>query len=145
MENLPFNLADLDPKETTFTLKACGDSPITLCHWSLRVRNWAVKKYTSEGLREIFEKTKIDEIAEMAFFMLKDKTQFEDIDDFLDKIASVQDQINVIKALLGAVGIGEPEFKKIEDAQKKSQNPTTPPDPKNPRPKKSIGAKSTTP
>lgn len=68
----------------------------------------------------------IGEIAELAWFMLKDQDkQFfkNSKDEFLDGISSVQDQVNIIMALLGAVGIGEPELDKIKESQKKSQTP----------------------
>jgi len=142
MEQIPLNLMDLVPKETTFILSTHPDKSFTLCRWSLRVRAWATAKYTPEGLKEIFEKQKIEEIADLAFFMLKDKEIFKTKDEFLDAISTIQDQINVIMALLGAVGIGEPEVKKIikavdagaktvDDILKKS-------------PKRKIGAKSST-
>lgn len=113
MKHFPLNLADLVPTEAVFYLSDNPEKPITLCRWSLRVRSWATAKYTPEGLKEIFEKQKIEEIADMAFFMLKDKTQFPNKEAFLDAIVTITDQINIIKALLKTVGIGEPEVEKI--------------------------------
>ncbi len=148
MKTFPLNLDDLVPKEVTFTLSNPDDPAkpgptVTLCRWSLRVRAWATAKYTSEGLREIFEKLKIDEIADMAFFMVKDKTMFKDKDAFLDAVITVKDQVEVIKALLGAVGIGEPEIGKITKAQKDAKSEGELSDPK-PKAKPTTGAKSTT-
>jgi alcohol dehydrogenase class IV len=144
MSFMPLNLLDLVPKETAFELSTMPGVKITLGRWSLRVRAWAVEKYTAGGLGEIFQKQKISEIAEIAFFMLKDKEQFKTKDEFLDAISSMQDQLNVILALLGAVGIGEPEMKKITDEMKKHQAPAaTPPDASKKKSKK-IGAKSLT-
>lgn len=141
MDKMPLNLMDLVPKETEFTLSSDPAKKITLCRWSLRVRAWAIAKYTSQGLKEIFEQHKIDEIADMAFFMLKDKELFKSKDDFLDAIVTIQDQVDLIKALLGAVGIGEPEFKKIDEAMAKAGGA---PGPLAKSPKKKIGAKSST-
>lgn len=143
MEKLPFDLMDLVPRETTFTLSTLPDKPLTLCRWSLRVRAWASAKYTPEGLQNIFKTMKIEEIAEMAFFMLKEKDQFKSKDDFLDLIASMKDQFAVINALLGAVGIGEPEMKAVKEQLAKSAKES--PDPLAKSPKKRIGAKSSTP
>lgn len=142
---MPLNLLDLVPKETEFELSTMPGVKITLCRWSLRVRAWALERHTPEGLQEIFSKQKINEIADMAFFMLKDKTQFKSKDEFLDAISSMQDQLNLIMALLGAVGIGEPEVKKISDAAKKHQAPAAVPEDPAKKKSKKIGAKSLTP
>jgi hypothetical protein len=142
MQTLPLRLQDLSPKETTFFLSTQPDKTFTLCRWSLRVRAWAMDKYTPEGLKDIFEKQKIVEIADMAFFMLKEEGAFISQDDFLDAICTIQDQINLITALLGAVGIGEPEIEKINAAFEKAKTPN----PNQPSPKsKKTGAKSLTP
>ena len=118
MKKLPFDLTSLIPREATFTVSG---KTLTLCRWSLRVRNWATNKYGHQGLAEIFEQQKIQEIADMAWFMLKEKDQFpgaSGMDDFLDLVSSIEDQVNLIKALLSSVGIGEPEIKKISDGIK---------------------------
>ena len=147
METLPISLEDLVPKESTFTLSTLPGKSFTLCRWSLRVRAWAIARYTSEGLKEIFDKQKIDEIAQMTWFMLKEKDAFpaglDGEGGFLDNISSPRDQIGIITALLGSVGIGEPEIKKINDLVKSSK--ADPKDPKPKAPKKKIGAKSSTP
>jgi hypothetical protein len=141
--DIPFKLEDLVPKETSFTLSTAPGKTFTLCRWSLRVRVWAKEKYGSDQLKTIFEELRIDEIADMTFFMLKDKEQFPGgKDEFLDLVTTTQDQINVVTALLGAVGIGEPEIKKIKDSMApKGETP----DPKIKSPKKKTGAKSLTP
>lgn len=114
---MPLNIEDLVPKETTFTLGR-GDTArsLILAPWSLRVRSWAQKKYGPAELKNIFEKQKIEEIAEIAFFMLKEPKPFETLDAFMDAVQSPRDQLNLIKGLLGAVGIGEPEMEKITKA-----------------------------
>ena len=143
MENIPLNLADLSPQEAVFTLSTKPGQTFTLCRWSLRIRVWASSKYTSQGLQEIFTKQMIEEIADMAWFMLKDKPAFNNSQDtFFDSIVNVQDNINVFKALLQTVGIGEPEIKNIEAAMPKG---TPSPKPKAPAKKnKRTGAKSLT-
>jgi hypothetical protein len=121
-----FNLADLSPREATFELAAMPNQKLTLCKWSLRIRAWAQAKYTPQGLNEIFVKQKLTEIAEMAFFMLKEKSLFADQDAFFDAICTTKDQINLIMAMLETIGIGEPEIKKIQSNLPKE---TPPPDP----------------
>ncbi len=139
MKHVPLNLADLSPIEAAFELSG-RKAPLTLCRWSLRVRAWAVAKYTSEGLDQIFRKQDISAIADMAYFMLKEKDQFKSQDDFLDAICSIQDQINLIKALLQSVGIGEPEMQKIAASLPKPSEPEAPVKKKRAK----TGAKSST-
>ena len=143
MDNMPLSLFELSPQEATFSLSGENGKTFTLCRWSLRVRAWASSKYTNEGLKQIFTEQKITEIAEMAFFMLKEKDQFKTQDDFFDAIVTIQDQINIIMALLKSIGIGEPEIQKINDSLPKE----TPAPPKAAAPiqaKPKIGAKSLT-
>jgi hypothetical protein len=121
MNTLPLKLEDLEPKETTFTLSGTKDKKLTLCPFSLRIRAWCLNKYTPEGLQEIFEKQKILEIAEIAYYMLKEKEEFNSLESFMDAILSIKDQINVITALLGAIGIGEPEIEKINNSLPQSK------------------------
>lgn len=137
MKTLPLNLADLSPQEATLELASLPGTKLTLCKWSLRVRVWAITKYGENGLKEILSKQMISEIADLAYFMLKEKNLFADQDAFLDAVCSVQDQINVIKALLKTIGIGEPEIEKIGATLPQAQAPTAPAVKK----KKSIGAK----
>lgn len=127
MQNLPFRLEDLEPKETIFTLAGVIDDqgnprPLTLCRWSLRVRAWASAKFGGpEGLQAIFALKKIDQLTELAWFMLKDKSAFVERDGltpyevFLDSISSVKDQLDLVKALMGTVGMGEPEVQKLAE------------------------------
>lgn len=153
MEKFPLNLHDLVPREMAFNLSTI-ENELHLCRWSLRVRAWATAKYTPEGLRDIFEKQQIEEIADMVWFMLKDddkKLFGNEKNVFLDNVVTMQDQINIIKALLGSVGIGEPEIKQISKSMEaagvkvETAEKADPADPKSKAPKKKIGAKSSTP
>lgn len=145
MDKIPLNIADLVPKETTFVLSSFPEKAFTLCRWSLRIRAWATSKYTTEGLRNIFQYQKIEEIADMAFFMLKEKDHFgNSLDSFMENIVTLQDQIAIITALLGAVGIGEPEIEKINQSVKAEESKAVAPSPK-PKAKRKTGAKSSMP
>lgn len=149
MKNIPLKLNDLIPKEAKFRLSDFPDKEFSLCRWSLRVKGWVLEKYTSDEVNEIFSQQKINEIAVIAYFMLKEKDQFlndkgeQSIDSFMESIVTVQDQVNVIKALLTTVGIGEPEIEKINDSISKDSQEIKSPNVKSP--KKKIGAKSLTP
>lgn len=140
-----FDIFSLVPKEVEFELSSHPGKKIWLNKWSLRVREWAKDKYTAAGLRVIFETHQIGEIADIAFFMLKDKEQFKTKDDFFEAILTLQDQLNVIKALLGAVGIGEPEYKKIQEAVDKTMGQSAAPEKKSQKKTAKIGSKSLTP
>ena len=145
MNILPLSLNDLNPTEAVFTLSTMPGTPLTLRPWSLYVRAWAQNKYTNAGLQTIFSKQMMVEIAEIAFFLLRDKSPFKDENDFLDKVLTIQDQINLIKAVLQTVGIGEPEIEKISQSLPKKGEDVDPKTP-SPGPKKSkTGAKSSTP
>jgi hypothetical protein len=150
LKNLPLNIVDLVPKESTLKLERVP-AELKLRHWSLLVKEWAKKRFGGpENVQVIFAEQRIVEIAELCFFMLKDqsKIHFQDasgtpsFDNFLDSIASVKDQIAIQKALLATIGIGEPEFEQIEKTIPKGATESADPKPQSP---KKIGAKSSTP
>lgn len=133
MEKLPFDLTELVPQDAVFNVSGC-DKPLTLGKWSLRVRAWAVKTYGAQRINEIFTRQEIDEIADIAWFMLKEKDLFQNNKDlFLDAISSVKDQINLVTALLGAVGIGEPEIDKIKKAAEEKDGGAPDPNAQSPK------------
>lgn len=123
MKNMPLSLQDLKPKMTTFQLEDFPTEKFTLCRFTLRVRAWVLERYTSKELQGIFEDQKINDIALISYFMLKEKEKFPTLDSFLDSIVTIQDQISVMKALLGSIGIGEPE---IEQINKSITEPASP-------------------
>lgn len=139
---------DFSPRESTFVLTSAPDAPITLTPFSLRVRSWAMATFGADKLKDIFEKQKIEEIAKIAFFMLKDKTRFKSFDDFQEAILTPRDHLALITAVLGSVGISEPKLEEIRKAiEPKKDAGEKKPDPKQERPKSkknSIGAKSST-
>lgn len=148
MKTLPIDLMDLVPQDSPFKLSTRPEETFTLCRWSLRVRSWAVKQYGAEGLQTIFNEQRIQEISEMAWFMLKEKDKFPPTKEltpfecFQESITTVADQLAVIKALLAAVGIGEPEIDKIQKAIGEGK---IDPNALSPKLKKKTGAKSSTP
>ncbi len=107
-------------------------------------------------LKDILENQKLDEVGEIVFYMLREKEVFKvlpgedyqtDLEKFLDAVSSTQDQINIYMALIGSVGIGEPEMEKIKESLGEATTPGGEPDPK-PAPtktKKKTSGKSSTP
>ncbi len=109
----PLNLEDLQPQETSFELSTMPGQKFTLCRWSLRVRAWAFSKWKAAELDSILREQKVVQIAELAYFMLKDKTKFPALDDFLDAIVSPRDHLALITAFLGTIGLGEPAIEEL--------------------------------
>lgn len=121
MKDFPLDLESLSPRESELVLSTQKD-PIVLKVWSLRVRAWAFDKWGPAKLQEIFSKQQILPISEMAYFMLKDKDRFKTLEEFQEAICTVQDQVNLSKALLASVGIGEPEIEKINTMIEKDKS-----------------------
>lgn len=143
MKKFPLKLEDLTPKESSFTLSTKPGVKIELCRWSLRVRAWAIEHFGAAELRAILEQQKIVQMAQIAHFMLKDKTLFASLDEFLDSVVTPEDHLNVLSAMLETVGIGEPEIEQVRKAWKEgTEPPKTKPQRK---PRRPIGANSSTP
>ncbi len=153
LKKLPLDLDDLRPQESTFVLDLLPGKTLVLRHWSLIVKNWALKRFGGAvDVQIIFAEQRIDEIAELCFFMLKPESKLHFVDGsgeptlekFFDSICSIKDQITIQKALLKTIGIGEPEFKKLEDKiAAKGEQEKADPKPKRPKSsKRKIGAKS---
>ncbi len=134
-------LDDLNPQDTTLFLSTMPGIPIILERWSLYIRSWAMKRFTAQGLELILREQRVEEISELAFFMMKDKSIFKTHDDFMRAVVTIQDQLAVVTAMLGTIGIGEPKLEEIRTAMKKKEAESTAPKPLAPSQKK-IGAKS---
>lgn len=132
MTQSPLNLADLSPRDAKFKLSDFPDKEFTLSRWSLRVRAWVADKYSQKQLQEIFENKNITAASVIVYYMLKEKDSFINekgmatLEAFQDRIVTIQDQINMMKALLEAIGIGEPEIKKISDSLPKEEKEVEP-------------------
>lgn len=120
MKSTPLSLDDLVPQETTFKLSTMPDKELGLRRWSLRARKWAIEKYGAAELQRIFQEKQVEKIAALAYFLLRDEDQklFKTEDDFLDAISTINDQIELIKAILRTIGIGEPQIEKINELEK---------------------------
>lgn len=129
---MKLDLNDLSPKEAKFKLTDLPGKEFTLCRWSLRVRMWVMSQYTEKQVEELFSKHQINDIAKIAYYMLKEKDQFLDekgqptLDGFLDRILNMDDIVSVIRALLQSIGIGEPEVKKITEGADKTGQQSDP-------------------
>lgn len=133
------NLNDFEPKEANFKLKSTGDKIYTLCAFSLRVRAWAEEQYSEKEMADIFTRQDVVKLAKIAWFMLKDKTVFNNSEiEFFDAIRTMRDGFNVMLAVFEAVGTAQPELDKLNAEIDKAMLP------KNRAERRSTGAKSTT-
>jgi hypothetical protein len=132
MQTPILSLEDLSPQSAEFTLSGAPDKnkKYLLCRWSLRVKAWAISKYTHQGLEKIFGEKKIEDIAVIAYFMLQNKEDFPTLESFLDSIVGPMDELSIMLALLKTIGIGEPQLERItksmDEASAASPNDQTP-------------------
>lgn len=124
MKTKPLLLEDLVPVEAEFKLSGF-DQTLTLSKWSLRVRAWAFEKYGAENLQKFFENKDILKISEIAFFLLKDKSQIKTLEQFQDLIVTIEDQVNLLKAVIKTIGVGEPQIDQLQklEAEANQKNP----------------------
>ena len=119
-------LQDLIPEETTFKLHKTGDKKYWICAFSLRVRVWIQQRYKLEEFEAVLKKSDTAKIAELVYFMLKDKSDFPTQDDFFDAIRTPMDNWEIHKAVLHSMGVSEPRAeelaKEISDPKAKSLN-----------------------
>ena len=72
----PIQLEDLVPNEAVFSLSRRPNKVYTLEPFSLRARLWAKKRFGNE-LKKVFDNLEVESIAELAFYLLKSKADFE--------------------------------------------------------------------
>lgn len=144
MKTFPINLHDLSPRDVTFKLSQMPEATLTLSRWSLRVKAWAMAHYTPAGLKGIFEGRDVPKMAEICYYLLREKNIFPTQDSFFEAICGPKDELAILTAMLGTLGIGEPEIEKINKSLPEMETPD--PNVPSPKPRKrKIGAKSSTP
>lgn len=109
-------LDDFSPEEANFKLKSKPGKTFTICPFTLRVRAWVTKTYGRDRFKEVLEKNEMEEIAKIIFFMLKDKSEFKDIDDFMENVVTVNDYYELVTALTVSLGVSEPKQEEIKAA-----------------------------
>lgn len=131
-------LEELVPAESKLVLSKRPNTNYTLCEYSLRVKMWAKKRFGTQ-LKAMFDERDIESIAELVFFMLKSKADFNrdggsgdpnqgykddfaDLDDFFRNIVTIQDQYNIMTAVLETIGISQPI---LDDLKKDVENELT--------------------
>lgn len=133
-------LEDLVPEGSEFTLKSTGLT-YKLRAFTMQDEIWLAKTF-GEGIKEIFEKAKMQEICKIVFHQLENKEDFckrevkiinEDgeevkgtiggVDLLISLISGMDEKLNIINALLATIGISRGVMEKIqEDTEKKKSN-----------------------
>jgi hypothetical protein len=120
--DLKIDLADLVPQEATLELSSRPGKKYILKAYTLRVQIWAAKRFGKEMLKEAFgAEADIGVLSEIAFEVLKDKSEFKTLEDFQDAVATYEDRNSLARAMYTTVGMSQPVLdkytKKLEDQQ----------------------------
>lgn len=104
------NLEQLVPQAVEFELSSVKDKKLTLNAYTLRAQIWATKTFGgNEKLEYIMSKWPVDEMSQIAWFLLKEKDQFKnDYVNFLDGVITHKDRTNMVEAVLGSIGLSMP-------------------------------------
>lgn len=124
---MKLELNDLKPQLATFELSDKPGKTYTLAKFSLAKRIWCNQRF-GDKIGKIFEKQSLPELAELAHFLLLDKADFPTFLEFADSVVTVEDQIQVVKALLKTIGIDDALIKKLSEDKspnEESPNPAT--------------------
>ena len=116
---MKLKLEDLKPAEASFSLSDKPGTIFVLKKFTLADQIWA-KKTFGDRLATILEKVELEGIAELAFHLLKDKTQFKDFAEFAENIVTHDDKLAVLTGLLTTIGISQPVLDKLK---KGDENP----------------------
>jgi hypothetical protein len=124
---MKLNFEDLIPQRAIFKLSTI-EPKLILKPWSLKVRFWALKKYGQARLQEIMQNQSLEELCEIAFYMLEDesKSLFKDFDHFTESIQQTSDILAVSMALLNTIGVSEPAIEEMRKELKQRETPKAP-------------------
>lgn len=110
-------LEDLLPEEAALELSG---KKFTLNRMTLRGQVWLKNKFKSEDdptaektMTRIFSDQAMEEISEIAFFLIKEKDQVKSVGDFQDLVVTQADRKKLIQALLTTLGISQPIIDKL--------------------------------
>lgn len=129
MQDQTLKLEDLKPQDAEFTLSTFADKRFKLKVFSLKDRIWLKKRFSKTEVETIFKEQDIISMAEIAHHLLVDRTEFPEFLDFADKIITIQDQINLQKALLKTIGIDDEiilNLSKKMDGESPNENADSP-------------------
>lgn len=116
---MQLDLNDLRPVEAEFRLS--NDRVYRLKKMSLDVNIWLTRKFKPDELSDIFLKQKLPEMSRIAYYMLKDKTDFPSLKSFREAVVTLGDKVALVQAIIESVGISKPLMKKLSAEEVKSQ------------------------
>lgn len=114
---MPLELSDLKPVESSFVLSDHPGKKFTLRKFALDAQIWLQRAYQEDQIKEIFRDQKIKELSRIAYFLLKDKSEFPKLALFRQAIVTYQDRVALIAALIQTVGVSQPVIKKLNDEE----------------------------
>lgn len=109
---MQLDLTDLKPEEAALSI---GGKEYALKRVTLNTRIWLEKRFKKGELKEIFSEHKLAEISEIAYHLLKDKTDFPTLEVFCESFSSMNEIVALMMALLKTIGISEPVLKNLTD------------------------------
>lgn len=132
-------LEDLVPEGSEFTLKSTGLT-YKLRAFTMQDEIWIAKTF-GEGIKDIFEKARMQEICRIVYHQLENKEDFckrevkiineegeevtgqvGGVDLLISLISGMDEKLNIINALLATIGISRGVMEKLqEDTEKKNQ------------------------
>jgi hypothetical protein len=110
---MKLELSDLKPIDAKLVLSEKPGLVFTLGKITLRVRIWLKDRFEKDALAHIFSDQSLAELSEIAYYLLKEKTEFPTLESFQDAIVTQEDIQNLMKAVFETVGISEPLIDKI--------------------------------
>lgn len=132
---MKLDLNDLQPQEATFELSEHKGVTFTLKKFSLSARIWMNNRFKQEEIKKFFSDQSMEEISEVVFYLLKDKSILKTLEDLRDAVTTKKDMANIFQALLTTIGLSEPVMEKLaKDADLGNA----------PSPSQPTGAQSTT-
>ena len=119
-----FKITDLKPKTTTLSIKG---KDYTLRPFSLATQVWCYSEFATKeeknGLVNLGELLKeVDFMAgcKIAYHLLKDKSDFNTVDDFINAIGDYTNLVKVYQAICESIGVSQPHIETItKEAQEK--------------------------
>lgn len=110
---MKLDIQDLQPEEAVFEVSGKPGKLYTLNKLTLRGRIWLNKRFTQEQIKSMFETQNIGDVSEIAYYLLKDKSDFPTLEEFQDSFVTQKDFVALMKSLLATIGISEPVMQEL--------------------------------
>ena len=115
---MSFELKDLKPRDADIVI---NNKKYDVKKFSMAAQIWCYyefgNKENKNGLHILKEKLEDGDLhasAKVIYYLLKDKSDFVDIDDFIERAAKFKNLEAIYKTLCKVMGYSQPEIEKIE-------------------------------